>query len=94
MGQFFEMLMVLFFGISWPFSVIKSYRVRTTKGKSLLFISLVWIGYVCGIVGKIATHNITYVFIFYVINILMITIDILLYFRNKRLDKLRGEAQL
>jgi len=87
MGQFFEMLMVVCFGFSWPFSVMKSYRARTTKGKSLLFISLVWIGYLFGIAGKIVTNNITYVFIFYVINIVMVSCDIALYFRNRSLDK-------
>lgn len=87
------MLMVLCFGFSWPFSVIKSYRARTATGKSLLFISLVWIGYVFGVAGKIITNNITYVFIFYVINLAMISCDILLYFRNKRLDKLKAEVK-
>jgi len=86
MGQFFEMLMVVCFGVSWPFAVVKSYRVRTTKGKSLLFISLVWIGYVFGIAGKIVTNNITYVFIFYVINLVMVSCDIAIYFRNKKLE--------
>ncbi len=92
LGQFFEMLMVLCFGVSWPFSVAKSYRSRTAKGKSLFFISLIWIGYVCGVAGKIITRNITYVFVFYVINLLMVSCDIALYFRNRRLDKERIEA--
>ena len=44
-------------------------------------------GYVCGIAGKLAGQNITYVFIFYVLNFLMVGTDILLYFRNRRLDR-------
>jgi hypothetical protein len=83
------MLMVLCFGCSWPFSVIKSYRSKTANGKSIFFILLIWVGYVCGIAGKILTNNITYVFIFYVINLAMVSVDILLYFRNKNYDKLR-----
>lgn len=92
MGQFFEMCMVVCFGFSWPFAVLKSWRSRTAKGKSLLFISLVWVGYVFGVTGKIVTDNITYVFIFYVINLAMISVDIILYFRNRRLDKIRAEG--
>ena len=88
MTEIFEAAMVICFGLSWPMSVYKSYISRTTKGKSLLFEALVWVGYVCGIAGKILTHNITYVFIFYILNILMVSLDILLYFRNRRLDKL------
>ena len=80
--------MVICFGLSWPMSVYKSYASRTTKGKSLLFEAFVWVGYVCGIAGKIITGNITYVFIFYIINIMMVSLDILLYFRNRRLDKM------
>jgi len=92
LGQFFEMCMIVCFGLSWPFAVLKSYRSRTAKGKSILFSSLVWVGYVLGVTGKIVTGNITYVFIFYLINLAMITIDIMLYFRNRKLDKLRAEV--
>jgi lipopolysaccharide export LptBFGC system permease protein LptF len=89
MNGIFELLMMLCFGFSWPFSVVKSYRSKTATGKSLLFISLVWIGYICGIVGKIVTGSISYVIIFYVINLIMVTADIVIYFRNKKYDRLR-----
>ena len=78
--------MVICFGLSWPSSVVKSYRSRTAKGKSLTFEVFIWLGYVAGIAGKIINRIITYVFIFYIINILMVSIDICLYFRNRRLD--------
>ncbi len=87
MGEIFEAAMVICFGLSWPLSVYKSWRSRTTKGKSLLFEVFIWIGYVCGIAGKIITHNITYVFIFYILNIVMVSIDLALYVRNARLDR-------
>lgn len=88
MKEIFEALMVVCFGISWPLSILKSVRSRTSKGKSLVFMLFIWIGYVFGIVGKLINHNITYVFIFYVINLCMVTADIFLYFRNKRLDRI------
>jgi len=85
--QILEALMVISFGISWPMSIIKSIRARSAKGKSLPFMLMIEFGYVCGIAGKLAGQNITYVFIFYVLNFLMVGTDILLYFRNRRLDR-------
>ena len=85
--QILEALMVISFGISWPMSIMKSLRARSAKGKSLPFLLMIEFGYVCGIAGKIAGNNITYVFIFYVLNFCMVGTDILLYFRNRRLDK-------
>lgn len=79
--------MVICFGLSWPLSVYKSWKSRTAKGKSLFFEVFIWLGYVCGIVGKIITQNITYVFAFYILNIVMVSIDLCLHFRNVRLDR-------
>lgn len=90
MSSLFEMLMVICFGVSWPLSVIKSYKARTTKGKSLPFLFAIWIGYVFGIIGKYISGNINYVLIFYYINIVMVSMDVLLYFRNLSLDKKRA----
>ena len=45
MAQIFEFLMLLFFGISWPFNIAKSWKARTARGKSLLFEILILIGY-------------------------------------------------
>ena len=96
MTEIFEAIMVICFGLSWPLSVYKSWKSRTAKGKSLLFEVFIAIGYVSGIVGKIVGavafgKPITYVFIFYIINICMVTVDICLYFRNVQLDKRRGK---
>lgn len=87
MGEIFEAAMVICFGISWPTSVYKSWKSRTAKGKSLMFECFILFGYICGILGKIITHNITYVFAFYILNICMVTVDLCLYFRNSRLDR-------
>ena len=87
MAEILEAMMVVSFGLSWPLSIMKSYRARSTKGKSLPFMLLIEFGYVCGIVSKLAGNNITYVFVFYVLNLLMVGTDILLYFRNRRLEK-------
>ena len=91
-----EIVMIASFGASWPFNVMKSYKARTTKGKSLLFLVLIFSGYIAGIASKIigATVKETnwiywLAFSFYVLNLLMVGADLLLYVRNKRLDAQR-----
>ena len=90
-----EASMILLFGISWPFNVIKSFRSRSVKGKSLLFLLFIFTGYVCGIISKILlaaegeffnTWLQYLLFCFYVFNLLMVGLDLLLYVRNARLD--------
>ena len=89
MSEILEITMLLCFGASWPMNVIKSSKVRTTKGKSLPFLILILFGYVCGIVGKLTSPGFKwYVMFFYVLNFTMIAADLLLYIRNYRLDKL------
>jgi hypothetical protein len=87
MTELLEAAMLICFGISWPVSIIKSYRSRTSKGKSIVFILLVMVGYACGILSKIWSGRITYVFVFYVINLIMVGIDCALYIRNVKLDQ-------
>ena len=85
-----EAAMVLCFGISWPLSIVKSYRARTAKGKSLLFLLFIFAGYVAGIAWKMIllaeTGEIKWPTYFYFLNLVMVGTDIVMYFRNKRLD--------
>ena len=87
----FEAVMLVCFGVSWPVSVVKSYRARTAKGKSILFLLAIWIGYVFGLAGKILlaveTGSIPYVLFIYAFNLIVVSLDLILYFRNLRLDK-------
>ena len=87
MPDLLECFMVICFGISWPVSIIKSYTSRTSKGKSLVFILFIVLGYVFGIMAKIIANNINYVFWFYVLNLVMVLVDLGLFFRNAKLDK-------
>ena len=88
MAQIFEVLMIICFGVSWPFNIAKSWKAKTARGKSLLFEVCILVGYICGIAGKFITGNVTYVLIAYVINVVMVLIDILLTLRNMALDKM------
>ena len=87
MAQFLEVMMLVCFGLSWPFNIMKSWKSRAAKGKSLLFECCVIIGYCCGLAGKIIGGNITYVVAVYVLDILMVSVDLLLTIRNIFLDK-------
>ena len=90
-AEIFEIIMIVCFGFSWPMNVIKSYRARTTKGKSLPFLVLIITGYVFGIIGKLIGGNFKwYVLFFYVLNLVMVSADLALYVRNYRLDKQSG----
>lgn len=92
MAQLFETIMLICFGCSWPISVVKSYRARTAKGKSVLFTYAIILGYISGILGKIAGHNINYVLALYVLNLVMVSTDLVLYYRNRRLDRIAEET--
>lgn len=85
--EILEMIMVICFGISWPLSIYKSLKTRSTKGKSFIFLLFIDFGYVAGILSKIISNRITYVFIFYCINFVMVSIDIILYIINTNYNK-------
>lgn len=79
----FEALMIIAFGSAWPFSIWKSYKSKTNSGKSLLFICIIGSGYLCGIIHKIY-WSFDKVIVLYIINFILVAIDIMLYFRNKK----------
>lgn len=102
MTDILEALMILCFGLSWPISIRKSWISRTAKGKSLFFEFFIWIGYIFGIARKFilwgaATSPLDWLFylswFFYFLNFVEITIDMALYFRNVKLDKIADAAK-
>ena len=106
MAHFLEAVMIFCFGLSWPLSIRKSWISRTAKGKSLFFEVFIWIGYIFGIAAKFVTlteklalgESLSWIFYlgwaFYFLNFIEITIDILLYFRNVKLDKKREAGEI
>lgn len=95
-----EALTIFCFGLSWPLSIRKSYVSRTAKGKSLFFEVFLLVGYACGIARKIiqlslgqGTGFLFFLsFFFYVLNFIEISVDVALFFRNKKLDEERARA--
>lgn len=87
MGAIFESIMLVCFGLSWPLNVIKAYKARTAKGTSLPFILLIITGYIAGITAKIVTDQINYVLVVYLLNLAIVSMNLIVYFRNVTLDK-------
>ncbi len=79
----FEVLMLVCFGISWPISIAKSLRTRVVAGKSPLFMSILIVGYACGIAHK-ALHSCDWVIALYALNLVLVATDLGLYFRFLR----------
>ena len=97
MAELLEIIMIVSFGASWPMNVIKSYKARTTKGKSLAFLFLIFFGYIAGIASKLVNDAYMaqigskwYVLFFYVLNFIMVGADLIMYVRNAKLDKENG----
>ncbi len=86
--SFFEAGMLICFGASWPFAVIKTYKTKNVKGKSILFLTLIILGYLCGIINKIL-NSVDIVFWLYVINLLLVSTDFVfcLMYRNNEESK-------
>ena len=91
-AKILEATMLVLFGISWPFNLLKSIRSKSTKGKSLLFLVLIDIGYLAGITSKFFNASFVWktdwwVFAIYVINFLFVSADLTMYFVNKTREK-------
>ena len=82
----FEIGMLVCFGFAWPTAIFKSIRSKSIEGKSLLFIYVVMAGYMFGITHKLI-FSLDFVIVLYIVNILMVFTDLMLYYRNKRLLK-------
>jgi len=87
--------MLVCFGFSWPINLYKNIRVRSAKGMSLPFILLIVVGYILGIGAKLVGHfsgaaPLNYVFAVYIFNLVMVSANIAVYFRNRRFDRMKG----
>lgn len=87
LAHLLEAGMLVCFGFSWPLNVVKAYRAKTAKGTSLAFIILIIIGYIAGISAKIINNQFNYVLGVYFLNLAIVSANVFVYIRNKRLDK-------
>ena len=87
MPQILETVMLVCFGFSWPMSLIKNIKARTARSMSLKFIILIMLGYIAGISAKLVSGQINYVLIVYVINLIVVSMNLVVYFINRKYDK-------
>ena len=92
MGELLEVAMIVCFGISWPLNILKLYRTKSTKGTSIFFYVLIFIGYIFGLSSKFVkaaagTVAPWYVWFFYSLNAVMVGTGIILYFYYLRKER-------
>lgn len=87
MAEILETIMLICFGISWPMSVYKNIKAKTAKSMSLGFILMITFGYIAGIAAKLYAQNYSYVLVVYIINLAIVSTNIVVYFINRGYDK-------
>ena len=90
MTEILETIMLICFGFSWPLTVYRNIKARTAKTMSLGFILLIIIGYIAGITAKISSDNIGFVLGVYILNLAIVSVNLGVYFRNRKLDRRNG----
>ena len=98
--ELLEAVTILCFGLSWPISIRKSLTSKTAKGKSLFFEVFLLVGYAFGIFRKVIQLTALgcsggiffFSFFFYVLNFIEISVDVGLYFRNCKYDRMTEAA--
>ena len=93
MTEICEAIMLACFGLSWPISLYKNIKQKSAKGMNIYFTLLIIIGYIAGISAKIINGQFNYVFGIYILNLVVVTGNVVVYFINKNLDKKRELAQ-
>lgn len=93
MTQVLEAAMLICFGFSWPMNVYKNFKAKTAKSMSLPFILLIISGYVAGICAKLYSHNVSYVLVVYVLNLLIVLVNVVVYFINRGYDKRKADGR-
>jgi len=93
MAEILEILMLICFGASWPINLSKNIKGKTTKGVSLGFYCLIFVGYIAGILSKFLNESYMsqfsskwYVLIFYFLNLIVVGLNIVVYFRNRNIE--------
>ena len=87
MPHFLEAAMLVCFGASWPFAIIKTVRAKNPAGKSYLFAALVIVGYIAGCTARFMREEADGVFFLYIFDMLMVGTDTALCLYYKRLNE-------
>lgn len=93
MSEILESAMLICFGCSWPINLVKNIKAKTAKTMSLKFILLIIIGYIAGIASKIISHRFNYVLVVYLINLVIVSVNLVVYFINQKYDRQNALAE-
>ena len=87
-AQGLEAGMLVCFGVAWPVDIYKTIRTRQVAGKSIGFMLIVLLGYVCGMAAKFyraalgePPETVTWL---YALNAVLVAVDILVYLHFRR----------
>ena len=88
-SQVLEAGMLVCFGVSWPIDILKTLRTRVTAGKSVGFMSMVFVGYCLGLAAKCILaaqpgRTLEPVTAMYALNATLVAVDIALYVKFSR----------
>ena len=87
MDQLLKPVILICFGLSWPFSLWRNIKARSAKAMSLPFTLLIVAGYIAGIAAKVINHSVSYVLIAYLLNLIVVSANIVVYFVNLKIDR-------
>lgn len=103
LSQILEIGMLICFGFSWPISVYKSWKGKTSKGNSSVFNILIIVGYIFGITSKFlkmdsymasASEFAGAIFIFaiimYFINAALVSTNLVLFYVYRENDRMEA----
>ncbi|MDR1656627.1 MAG: hypothetical protein LBT47_03585 [Deltaproteobacteria bacterium] len=87
-ANIFESAMMVTFGLAWPANILNSLRVKSSRGRTPVFLIIIIVGYLMGLTAKfISPNGLNYVAVFYLINLGMVSFDLFLYYRYRALDR-------
>ncbi len=87
MAELLESTMLICFGLSWPMNLAKNIKARSAKTMSLQFILLIIAGYIAGICAKFYNHKFNYVLVVYLLNLVVVSANLVVYFINRHYDR-------
>lgn len=87
MAELLESTMLVCFGLSWPMNLAKNIKAKSARNMSIQFILLIILGYIAGISAKIYNHRFNYVLVVYLLNLVVVSANVIVYFINRRYDR-------
>ena len=93
MSAVLEAVMLVCFGLSWPINAMKAWKAGTAAGTSWMFLALITFGYIAGIAAKFVGGTVNWVLAVYIINLVALIVNWIVFARNKSLDSKRRAAR-